>query len=423
MKLGKLVDFNPATKVRRGVQAPFIDMAALPTNGKYISKTSNRLFSGSGAKFTNGDTLVARITPCLENGKGAYVSELEKNGFGSTEFIVLRAKNNSDNQFIYYLTRWSKFREYAIQGMTGTSGRQRVSWQTLSDFECATINKKNRFLIGGVLSQLDDKIELNRKMNETLEQMAQAVFQDWFVDFGPVKRKIEGINDPVAILGGLIPDPALAQKIANLFPDQFATDSLPDGWVQSKLGHEFNVTMGQSPPGSTYNEINEGLPFFQGRRDFGFRFPEKRVYCNQPSRIAEKDWTLVSVRAPVGDINRSHEKSCVGRGVGALIHKSGLASYTYYHTLALKRVLENYDSNGTVFGSISKKQLEDIDILAPNLSIVQTFDDLVISVDKLILNNTDQNRTLAEMRDLLLPKLMSGEISVDDLEKKMGDVL
>lgn len=423
MKLGKLVDFNPVTKVRRGVQVPFIDMATLPTNGKYISKTSNRLFSGSGAKFTNGDTLVARITPCLENGKGAYVSELEENGFGSTEFIVLRAKNNSDNQFIYYLTRWSKFREYAIQGMSGTSGRQRVSWQTLSDFEFATINKQNRFLIGEVLSQLDDKIEFNRQMNETLEQMAQAVFQDWFVDFGPVKRKLKGINDPVVILGGLITDPAKAQEIANLFPDQFADDGLPEGWVQSKLGHEFNVTMGQSPPGSTYNEINEGLPFFQGRRDFGFRFPKNRVYCNKPSRIAEKDWTLVSVRAPVGDINRSHEKSCIGRGVSTLIHKSGLASYTYYYALALRRVFENYNSNGTVFGSINKKQLEDITILAPNLSIVQTFDDLITGVDQLILNNTDQNHTLAEMRDLLLPKLMSGEISVDELEKKMGGVL
>lgn len=274
--------------------------------------------------------------------------------------------------------------------------------------------------IGDFLSKFDDKIELNRKMNETLEQMAQAVFQDWFVDFGPVKRKAKGITDPVAILGGLIPDPIKAQEIASLFPDQFAEDGLPEGWVQSKLGHEFNVTMGQSPPGSTYNEINEGLPFFQGRRDFGFRFPKNRVYCNKPSRIAEKDWTLVSVRAPVGDINRSHEKSCIGRGVSTLIHKSGLTSYTYYYALALRRVFENYNSNGTVFGSINKKQLEDITILAPNLSIVQTFDDLITGVDQLILNNTDQNHTLAEMRDLLLPKLMSGEISVDELEKKMG---
>ena len=106
-----------------------------------------------------------------------------------------------------------------------------------------------------------------------------------------------------------------------------------------------------------------------------------------------------------------------------MIHKSGLASYTYYYALALKRVFEHYNSNGTVFGSINKKQLEDITILAPNLSIVQTFDDLITGVDQLILNNTDQNHTLAEMRDLLLPKLMSGEISVDELEKKMGGVL
>lgn len=359
-------------------------------------------------------------------GQVSYIPDNSKydNYIISQRQFYLRCNERALPEYVayYFKSRKGKFSLLANSSQVGVpSIAQPTSY--LKSIRIPLPEKKVQLAIINILCSFDDKIELNRKMNETLEQMAQAVFQDWFVDFGPVKRKIEGINDPVAILGGLIPDPALAQKIANLFPDQFATDSLPDGWVQSKLGHEFNVTMGQSPPGSTYNEINEGLPFFQGRRDFGFRFPEKRVYCNQPSRIAEKDWTLVSVRAPVGDINRSHEKSCVGRGVGALIHKSGLASYTYYHTLALKRVLENYDSNGTVFGSISKKQLEDIDILAPNLSIVQTFDDLVISVDKLILNNTDQNRTLAEMRDLLLPKLMSGEISVDDLEKKMGDVL
>lgn len=336
----------------------------------------------------------------------------------NTTLYVCDFKGNNP-KFVYYFLKtidWQQFND-----KSGVPGINRNDVHALIVKVPSTV--KHQTLIADALYLFDQKIELNKKMNETLEQMAQAVFQDWFVDFGPVKRKAKGITDPVAILGGFIPDTAKAQEIANLFPDQFAENGLPEGWVQSKLGHEFNVTMGQSPPGSTYNEINEGLPFFQGRRDFGFRFPKNRVYCNKPSRIAEKNWTLVSVRAPVGDINRSHEKSCIGRGVSTLIHKSGLASYTYYYALALKRVFEHYNSNGTVFGSINKKQLEDITILAPNLSIVQTFDDLITGVDQFILNNTDQNHTLAEMRDLLLPKLMSGEISVDELEKKMGDVL
>ena len=328
-----------------------------------------------------------------------------------------------DHLFLKYWFLLPATQQLLLQLSSSGATRKALTKQMLESLDIPDILLNSQKMISNLLYRFDQKIELNRKMNETLEEMAQAVFQDWFVDFGPVKRKAKGITDPVAILGGFIPDPIKAQKIASLFPDQFAEDGLPEGWVQSKLGHEFNVTMGQSPPGSTYNEINEGLPFFQGRRDFGFRFPKNRVYCNKPSRIAEKDWTLVSVRAPVGDINRSHEKSCIGRGVSTLIHKSGLASYTYYYALALRRVFENYNSNGTVFGSINKKQLEDITILAPNLSIVQTFDDLITGVDQLILNNTDQNHTLSEMRDLLLPKLMSGEISVDELEKKMGGVL
>ena len=335
---------------------------------------------------------------------------------------VLLKNDNLDKLYLYYVLRSRSYRNFILGSATGSTVKH-TSPARILNFEIWLPAVKQQKTIAQILWNLDQKIELNRQMNETLEQMAQAVFQDWFVDFGPVKRKLEGINDPVAILGGLIPDPVKAQEIASFFPDQFAENGLPRGWAQSKLRYEFNVTMGQSPPGSTYNEINEGLPFFQGRRDFGFRFPENRVYCNNPLRIAEKDWTLISVRAPVGDINRSHEKSCIGRGVGSFIHKSGLASYTYYYALALKRIFEKYDSNGTVFGSISKNQLEDIDVLAPDPSIVQTFDNLVTGVDQLILNNTDQNQTLAEMRDLLLPKLMSGEISVDDLEKKMVDVL
>lgn len=411
MKLGKLVDFNPATKVRRGVQAPFIDMAALPTNGKYISKTSNRFFSGSGAKFTNGDTLVARITPCLENGKGAYVSELEKNGFGSTEFIVLRAKNNSDNQFIYYLTRWSKFREYAIQGMTGTSGRQRVSWQTLSDFECATINKKNRFLIGGVLSRLDDKIELNRKMNETLEQMAQAVFQDWFVDFGPVKRKAEGISDPVAILGGLILDPTKAQEIANFFPDEIADDDLPEGWRRLSIGGFVNIKGGKQLAKTKFSET--GLyPVFGGAGQMG-----NTNQYNAEGHIL----TVGRVGAYCGQFFSYIGKAWVNNNASLITpHDNKISLWLFY---VLKNLNIETIKKGAAQPFICNSDILSMKTIFGGKNIIEKFVELMSPNFELKENYYHQNRILAEMRDLLLPKLMSGEISVDDLEKKMGDVL
>ena len=163
--------------------------------------------------------------------------------------------------------------------------------------------------IAHILGTLDDKIELNRRMNDTLEAMARALFKSWFVDFDPVRAKMEGR------------DPALPKHIADLFPDLFVDSELgeiPEGWEVKTLRECMNLTMGQSPPGSTYNEHGEGVPFFQGRSDFGFRYPENRKFCTAPTRIAQPGDTLVSVRAPVGDINMAWEKCCIGRGVAAL---------------------------------------------------------------------------------------------------------
>jgi len=266
--------------------------------------------------------------------------------------------------------------------------------------------------IASTLSTLDDKIELNRRMNETLEALAQAIFKDWFVTFGPTRRKMEGATDPVAILGDLIPDPTKAAPLAFLFPDSFGQDGLPEAWEKREIGQDFHVTMGQSPPGDTYNEAGNGLPFYQGRRDFGWRFPTRRVYCSAPTRVSPADWTLVSVRAPVGDINRAWEECCIGRGVGAFMHREKLASFTYYAGLHLREELASYDKDGTVFGSINQNQFKALKICGADQTAAAAFDDFVLPIDDLIRTKTDESRTLAETRDYLLPKLMSGAVRV-----------
>lgn len=184
--------------------------------------------------------------------------------------------------------------------------------------------------IAHVLGALDDKIELNRRMNETLEAMTRALFKSWFVDFDPVRAKMKGR------------DTGLPRDIAALFPDRLVDSEMgeiPEGWEVKSLKDCMNLTMGQSPPGSTYNDHGDGLPFFQGRSEFGFRYPEKRRFCSAPTRVADPDDTLVSVRAPVGDINLAWERCCIGRGVAALRHKSGSSSFTYHSAWALQREL------------------------------------------------------------------------------------
>lgn len=265
--------------------------------------------------------------------------------------------------------------------------------------------------IAELLGALDDKIELNRRMNEALEAMAQATFKDWFVDFGPTRAKMEGRA------------PYLAAEIWSLYPDRLDDEGKPEGWINSTVGSEFNLTMGQSPPGETYNEHGEGLPFFQGKTDFGFRYPIRRKYCSAPTRVARPDDTLVSVRAPVGDLNMAWEDCCIGRGLAAVRHRRGGRGYTQYSLRFMQPEIARFEDSGSVFGAINKAQFERLQVIAPTSTLIDAFEVVVESMDDRIRANTSESDALAAMRDLLLPKLMSGEVHVKDAEKLVGEAI
>jgi type I restriction enzyme S subunit len=186
---------------------------------------------------------------------------------------------------------------------------------------------------------------------------------------------------------------------------------IPAGWKVGKLKDEFEIVMGQSPAGNSYNENGDGLQFYQGRTDFGFRFPKRRIYCNAPTRTAEPLSTLVSVRAPVGDINMASEKCCIGRGVGA-ISKANYPSYTFYKLKSLQTEIKQFDSEGTVFGSINKNSLADITSIISNKKIIDIFEKNVSIIDNEIFNLSQEIDNLSQIRDSLLPRLMSGKIRV-----------
>ena len=192
--LGKAFEVNPFRPLKRNTVTPFVPMDVLPVNARAIDRIEAREYTGSGMRFQNGDTLIARITPCLENGKTAFVSGL-RNGevaHGSTEYIVLSGvPGKSDSLFGYYLSRSPVFRSYAIGHMEGTSGRQRVPASAVEKFPLLLPPIEEQRAIAHILGTLDDKIELNRKQSETLEAMARALFKAWFVDFEPVHAKME----------------------------------------------------------------------------------------------------------------------------------------------------------------------------------------------------------------------------------------
>jgi type I restriction enzyme S subunit len=233
MPFDEAVWINPPVRMMKGSIYPFVDMQSIDPNLGKVAASELREFKGGGSRFLAGDTLMARITPCLENGKIARFASSINNqvGHGSTEFIVIRGRPNvTDNDFAYYLTRSEIVRKYAISQMTGTSGRQRVPTTSLKHLSVFVPSLPEQKAIAEMLAVFDDKIELDRQMNRTLEAMARAIFKSWFVDFDPVHAKAEG-RQPIGI------DSATAA----LFPDSFEDSELgkiPKGW---KAGHLCDV--------------------------------------------------------------------------------------------------------------------------------------------------------------------------------------
>lgn len=185
-----------------------------------------------------------------------------------------------------------------------------------------------------------------------------------------------------------------------------------DSWPIGALSDIADIVMGQSPKGDTYNENGIGTVFFQGRADFGFRFPSRRLYTTDPKRRAKINDVLMSVRAPVGDINVAYEDCCIGRGLGAIHSNDGHHSYILYTMLALQGQLNIFNGEGTVFGSINRDSLSALKISLPPKTLVDRFEKIASPIDAIIRNNHNENCCLESIRERLLPHLMSGEIDV-----------
>lgn len=188
---------------------------------------------------------------------------------------------------------------------------------------------------------------------------------------------------------------------------------LGNAGTNAVLSDVANITMGQSPAGSSYNEEGKGEVFYQGRGEFGWRFPRRRLNTAEPKRMAALNDVLMSVRAPVGDLNVAYENCCIGRGLAA-IH-SEYPSFCLYLIRSLRKDIDAYNGEGTVFGSINGKALKILPIFKPDESDIRRFEHEVSPIDAAIRINESESRTLTKLRDALLPKLMSGEIDVSEV--------
>lgn len=429
MKLSDLIDFNPTRPLEKGAITPFIEMADLSEGERDVSGIGNRVFNGGGSKFKNGDTLFARITPCLENGKTAKVSGLPRNaiGHGSTEFIVIAAKDPGvDEDFVYYIARHPEFRAYAQGHMEGTSGRQRVSWQAIANYAIPDFSSFERKRIGSVLSSIDNLIANNRRINETLEAMVRTVFKAWFVDFEPVRAKLEGHWQHGQSL------PGLPAHLYDLFPDRLVESELgeiPDGWETQSLSQLLNIIGGGTPKTSVADYWDGDIPWFSvvdtpPASDVFVVKTEKSIteagLTGSSARLISKGTTIISARGTVGNLaiagrDMTFNQSCYGlRGT------EGVGDYFVY--LTAQQMVDRLRSmaHGSVFSTITRQTFEAIQRPIPPSSILDTFEQVVSEWFGAILSNVEEFRTLAQLRDTLLPKLLSGNLRVPDAEHIVG---
>ena len=443
VSLGEIVNFTPKRTIKKGTTAPFISMADVTENSKFIKEVFEKEYTGGGSRFANGDTLFARITPCLQNGKCSKVSGMENTeiGHGSTEFIVMAAKMPEyDEDYIYYLARLPKFRAYAESRMIGSTGRQRVSWQDLEEYEFAAPPPNERKDIGSFLSSLDDKIELNRQMNETLEAMAQALFKSWFVDFDPV------IDNALAA-GNAIPDEFIERAeqrkaterkdnsdIQSLFPDEFEFTEemgwIPKGWEVSKLGEYIEVKRGGSPRPIHDYLVPKGLPWVKisDATASNSRFLVETKQFIKPeglnkTTLLKKGSLILSNSATPGLPKFLDLDACIHDGWLHFPKKKIFTDNYLYQLFLVVRQELLMQGNGSVFTNLKTDILKNHMVVVPNIDVLNYFDNWINSFHNKIHAVQIDVDNLSRIRDTLLPKLMSGELRIPDAARLVDEII
>ena len=387
-KLSEIAYINPRESLGKGVVAKKVPMDKLQPFCRDIPEFVLEEYKG-GTKFRNGDTIMARITPCLENGKIAKVSVLRDGevGFGSTEYIVFRAIDGvSDADFLYYLICSPLVRNPAIKSMVGSSGRQRVQTDVVAnlDIELPPIEEQRK--IGGLLKAIDDKIELNNAINNNLEQQAMALFKSWFIDFESFDRQV-----PKTWINGVLGDFVEIKRGGSPRPIQnFLSDS---GFHWLKISDATGIS---SP---FINEIKEYII------EAGLK---KTVYLKSGSLVLSNSATPGLPK--ILDID-----TCIHDGW--LYFPSSKFSNEYLY-LYFKHIRDNLIAlgNGSVFTNLKTDILKNYPTYLPTEDVLKKFDGLVQPIFSMILSKTREIKRLAEIRDTLLPKLMSGELDVSDTE-------
>ena len=359
-KLSDIADFNPRETIKKGSIAKKISMDVLRPFCRDVPYYTEESFSG-GTKFRNGDTIMARITPCLENGKTAQVSILNDGevGFGSTEYIVFRAKEGiADKDYLFYLVCSPEVREPAIKSMVGSSGRQRVQTDVVKNLVIEVPPLAEQEKIGSFLKLIDDKIALNDRINKNLEQQAQAIYQQMFI-----------------------------------------TNRNPN-WENGLLSDLIAVRYGKD-----HKKLEDGVYPVYGSGGI-MRYVEKPLYTGESVLIPRK-----------GTLNNVMYVNGAFWSVDTMFYtemlRSNVAKFVYHFVKSKDLALMNA---GSAVPSMTTSILNAMQLYIPDNETLSTFEEIVSPMYSQMQENKKQSKKLADLRDTLLPRLMSGELDVSEIE-------
>lgn len=389
MRFLDYVSINPKISLEKERIYPFVEMGDVSTSFRNPDKVEYKSFD-SGVKFADGDTVIARITPCLQNGKRFYCKNIGK-GFGSTEYLVFRPKDSSvDNLYLYYFMNTDFIKESMVRSMVGATGRQRVNNDVFSRLDVTFPNIEIQRRIAEILSAYDDLIENNRKQIKLLEEAAQRLYKEWFVDLrfpGHENTKI--------------------------------TDGVPKGWGKYKFSDITSIMSGGTPKTDVKEFYNGNIPFYTPKdSDDSFFAFDTITHISQSgldncnSQLYPVNTVIITARGTVGKTTILAVPMAMNQSCYAL--KCDELNSPYYLFFSLKNEVAALKkmANGGVFNTIIVKTFDSIYLIVPTQDVLNMFEALVSPIMEQIKAKARQNIMLAEARDRLLPKLMSGEIEV-----------
>lgn len=384
VKFGDLLEHKIKVEIKKGLEYSFVPMENIEPGLKYPRIMETKVFNGSGSKFADGDTLFARITPCLQNKKIAKVKNLDNGvGFGSTEFFILRAKKDSVNpDYLHYVARLDDLIDTAISSMVGASGRQRADIKSMYEFEVNVADLPIQNHIASVLSTYDDLIENNQKRIKVLEEMANRLYTEWFVKF-----KFPGYEKSKMIDSGT----------------EFGV--IPEGWEVNNLEEVADILFGYNFKSNLFNENNEGVRVVRIRDVLSGDTETCTPEIVDRKYLIKKGDLLIGMDG-IFHMNMWFMSGCLLNQRVVRIRSDKLAPSFISESIKRQLYFLQKTIVGATVGHLSNGNIRGFKILVPDIKgLLDSFREIT----DLVINLKLKNKNLSQIRDLLIPQLVTGK--------------